>query len=366
MAGRSTSGVTITPAAKSKPKESLTSSLASSLAASGVTISSRTNNTVTEKPSPRGPSPRGPSPRGSASPSPAGPAFTKVPGSNFVYDSKGQLQDPNLTDDTIVIEAPSFIVPYVYEKPPRETFELFKTEIQKLMAEIKAKAEEEKTKDKDEEDKDKEDKDKKKKKKKKVKKVKKKKSAEDKDGSGEEDNGEKSDDEDFEEEEESADSDDSDVQEIEDKSRPASPELPPVKKPSENFFESTLGKMVSDLGMNLVQEVVQHDLLKQQQRKARKDKSATVMHAIMSLKKNIEQSKENNDAFRFEEKKCRLCSFRTESDMVMAHHLETPHMKHGMYRCNFCHFETKGPQEVITHMEVRFSNCPKLEQKVEK
>merc|ERR1712012_942252 len=68
---------------------------------------------------------------------------TPISGSGFVYDSKGQLQDPNLTDDTIVIEAPSFIVPYVYEKPPREAFADFKEEIKKLMAEIKVKLEKE-------------------------------------------------------------------------------------------------------------------------------------------------------------------------------------------------------------------------------
>ena len=69
--------------------------------------------------------------------------------------------------------------------------------------------------------------------------------------------------------------------EVDGKKRAASPELPELKKPSSNFFESTLGKMMSDLGMNLVQEAVQNDLLKQQQKKARKDKSAAVMHAIM-------------------------------------------------------------------------------------
>merc|ERR1712073_170658 len=75
------------------------------------------------------------------------------PGSGFVYDSKGQLQDPNLTDDTVVIEAPSFIVPYVYEKPPRETFSDFKTEIKKIMAELK-KEEQEKAKNKKPDDED--------------------------------------------------------------------------------------------------------------------------------------------------------------------------------------------------------------------
>ena len=89
--------------------------------------------------------------------------------------------------------------------------------------------------------------------------------------------------------------------------------------------------MVHDLGMNLVQESVQHDLLRQQQRKARKDKSAAVMHAIMSLKQNIEQSKENNSRFHFEDIKCRFCSFRTESEVVMQQHLETPHMKNGKF-----------------------------------
>merc|ERR1712025_405838 len=59
--------------------------------------------------------------------------------------SSSALSDPNLTDDTFVVEAPSFIVPYVYEKPPREAFQDFKADIKKLMAEIKAKlAEEEK------------------------------------------------------------------------------------------------------------------------------------------------------------------------------------------------------------------------------
>merc|ERR1712209_21182 len=156
---------------------------------------------------------------------------TPISGSGFVYDSKGQLKDPNLTDDTIVIEAPSFIVPYVYEKPPKETFEAFKAEIKKLMDELKKEAA--------------------KKEKKKKKKRKRKKS-----GSGEEDNGEREDDDDYdaEMEDDETDSDDSEIVEV--GKRAASPELPEVKKPHENYFESTLGKFVSNLGMTLVQETV--------------------------------------------------------------------------------------------------------------
>ena len=339
LSGRATSGVTITPArpknalsnsAKSSPSSAssriLPASLTSSLAASGVTISSKSSTPKNVN--------------ASAKNSNNSTGTTPISGSGFVYDSKGQLQDPNLTDDTIVIEAPSFIVPYVYEKPPRESFEAFKTEIKKLMDELKKKDAEKKNDDAAG------DEDSKKSKKKKQKKKKKKKS----DGSGEEDNGEREDDDDYDskdDEETASDSDDSDIAEI----RSKSPDLPEVKKPNEKFFESTLGKMITDLGMNLVQEAVQRDLLKQQQRKAQKDKSAAVMHAIASLKHNIEQSKENNKDFHFDLHRDKYTNFKTESELVMAHHLEVPHMKNGMFRCNFCHFETKLAHEVVGHMQ---------------
>merc|ERR1719414_2514638 len=106
-----------------------------------------------------------------------------------------------------------------------------------------------------------------------------------------------------------------------------------------------------DLGMNLVQEAVQVDLLKEQTKRSRKDKSAGVMHAIMSLKKNIETSKEKNVGFIHELTKCRFCSFKTESQTALEHHLESPHItKMGFVRCNFCRFEHKVPLEVANHM----------------
>ncbi len=189
-------------------------------------------------------------------------------------------------------------------------------------------------------------------KKKKKKKSKNKKSAEDDDynATGDEDDGSSS-----------SSDDDSDIQEVKGTKRPASPDLPQLKKPNENYFESTLGKFVYDVGMNLVQEAVQHDLLKQQQKKAKKDKSAAVMHAIMSLKKNIEQSKEKNVAFHHELKKCRFCSYKTESQLALDLHMETPHMKHGFYRCNFCRFETAQVQEVLAHMMTEHNVRARLE-----
>ena len=102
LAGRSNSGVTITPAAGNRltgshnyagmsEKLPLPGNLAASLASSGVTISSKT----TQLPGGH---------QQNVQAAVVKPETHSIPGSNFVYDSKGQLQDPNLTDDTIVIE----------------------------------------------------------------------------------------------------------------------------------------------------------------------------------------------------------------------------------------------------------------------
>ena len=102
LAGRSNSGVTITPAAGNRltgshayagmsEKLPLPGNLAASLASSGVTISSKT----TQLPGGH---------HQNVQAAVVKPETHSIPGSNFVYDSKGQLQDPNLTDDTIVIE----------------------------------------------------------------------------------------------------------------------------------------------------------------------------------------------------------------------------------------------------------------------
>ena len=283
LSGRQTSGVTITPAVRTLPP--------------GLTISqSRTglplHTTNGGKPPPL---PAGISVSSANTPGTFNTSAQAIP---------GQLDDPNLTDDTFVVEAPSFIVPYVYEKPPKETIKDFKSSIEKIREkeeqEKKAKeAEEKKMMDalplNDEES---------------AKRSKKNDQSKDVDEKIKEPKPE-------EPKKEEA------VKEVKEE---------PQKKKPDNFFESSLGKFFFGLGMNLVQEHVQNDLLIEQQRRARKDKSASVMHAIMSLKANIEQSKEKNSFFHMDLKKCRFCSFRTESQAVLDHHMETPHMKGSNYR----------------------------------
>lgn len=221
---------------------------------------------------------------------------------------------PSLTDDMFVVEAPSFIVPYVYEKPPSK-------DIKEFIKEIKKQIDEQKDKEKDSKD-EKNEKDEKNGKEK----------SEEKDKDDQED-GESVKSEDKKEENEEPKKEDS--------------------KKSSSYFDSPLGKFFINIGFNLVQEQVQSDLLKQQKRKASREGGSNpeTEKTIKSLTKNLEFSRMNNDPFKIPIKKCEFCNFKTESGLVMSYHLETPHMKNFVYKCNFCSYEVRSPHDILFHME---------------
>lgn len=130
-----------------------------------------------------------------------------------------------------------------------------------------------------------------------------------------------------------------------------------VSVKTDNYFDCSLGKFFVTIGLNLVQEYVQNDLLKQQTRKLNREKKTgnstkATQSSIASLIKNLEFSKENNAPYHFPQTKCEFCSFKSESTLVMQHHLETPHMKNNLYKCNFClSYAHKQPQDILFHMQ---------------
>lgn len=222
---------------------------------------------------------------------------------------------PTLTDDMFVVEAPSFIVPYVYEKPPVKDLKDFIKGLEAMNLDQKKSEDKEK----------------------KEKKI---------DTEGEEDqDGDKSKKDDTIEK--------MDVDNEEDsKKEESKKELDDGKKPY-SYFESPLGKFFINIGFNMVQEYVQSDLLKQQKRKRDREGGSNpeTEKTIKSLAKNLEYSKENNEPFKIPIKKCEFCNFKTESALAMAYHLETPHMKNFMYKCNFCPYEVRSPHDILFHME---------------
>merc|ERR1719369_841563 len=119
IAGKMGSGVSITPA-KPKSQTSPTTPSGLNISPAGLTLGSG----VTIKPNKPSPTP---------APSPSvgqGVSITPATEKSSSSSSSPALADPNLTDDTFVVEAPSFIVPYVYEKPPKEGIRDFKESIE--------------------------------------------------------------------------------------------------------------------------------------------------------------------------------------------------------------------------------------------
>ncbi|XP_016966041.1 uncharacterized protein LOC108035121 [Drosophila biarmipes] len=275
---------------------------------------------------------------------------------------------PGLTDDMFVLEAPSFIVPYIYEKPPHENIcEVVKAIETKyaLSAEDLAEADkgdefdmmteqnkEDKPADQNEDGA----------------KKKKKKRGDDESWS------EQSDDDDDEDDDDDSESGmrtkvlikeaNDDLSALKVAIKPAAAlataggaalNNPGGSKPGqENYFESPLGKFFMDIGVGLVQEYVQADLLRLQKRKMRKaqvQNSKEFEMAINALSGNLQASKTKNAPFKFRMKRCEFCNFKSESAMAMANHYETPHMNGVLYKCNFCTFEIRNATEIVYHME---------------
>lgn len=289
--------------------------------------------------------------------SPAIPALPTISNANLL---------PGLTDDMFVLEAPSFIVPYIYEKPPTDNLREIVNQIETKF-DLKKLAAQQDDVDLDLEEDGKENekaatssssKSKKKRKR----------------GSG---NGDES----WSESQDSADDDDDDsesetrtkilIKEASDDLKTIKAVIKPIQSDSlvsstqtpaaaanklqtDNYFESPLGKFFIDIGVGLVQEFVQADLIRIQKRKMRRSLGKNIKeieNAINALSGNLEASKKRNAPFKFNIKRCEFCNFKSESALAMAHHYETPHMNGAMYKCNFCTFEVRNSSEIVYHME---------------
>lgn len=295
---------------------------------------------------------------------------------------------PALTDDMFVLEAPSFIVPYIYEKPAPENLRDIVSELEAKIKEMRKKLEESEKDDEKDDDNSQES----------TASGEKKSSSSDVEAESEAEKKKKSkrkkkndDDDDWDELETSTDDEASDeenktkvlIKEVksdidmikEHIITPAKDDLTSTSntslgssalidpKKSENYFENPLGKFFMNIGINLVQEYVQTDLLRQQKKKRDREgkPSASTQMAINSLIKNLEFSKENNRPFKFEIKRCEYCPFKSESALAMAHHYETPHMRNYIYKCNFCSYETRPPHDILYHMEAMHNIKGRLE-----
>lgn len=271
---------------------------------------------------------------------------------------------PNLTDDMFVLEAPSFIVPYIYEKPPSTSLKEIVSEIGKTISPDKLKNEKKSLQDelmgvdsesnlKSADSSDNEEK------------VKSSKNKGGRPKRGAATTGDESWDEyNTSTDDEASDSEKrtkvlikeshADIESI--KTHIISSDNIGIggDSKSDSYFESPLGKFFMTIGINLVQEYVQSDLLRQQKKKREKEgkaPSTATQMAINSLQKSLEMSKENNAPFKHKMKRCESCQFKTESELVLSMHYEIPHQKNNVYQCNYCEYEARPVHDILYHME---------------
>ncbi|KAG7303488.1 hypothetical protein JYU34_012012 [Plutella xylostella] len=297
---------------------------------------------------------------------------------------------PSLTDDMFVVEAPSFIVPYVYEKPSVKPFREFVDTLGKELDEQKAKEDKERQekekaikekkekerqerKDRGEEISEDEESEKdnksteeepqpvKSKKEEKKEKKKRRNDEDDADWDGSSSDSEAGSDGDV--VTIIKDKDDT-VEEIKDVAGEFG--FTKISGKPDSYFDCTLGQFFINIGINQVQEFVQTDLLKQQNRKLYREKksgrsTAATQMAITSLSQNLTFSKKLNAPYTLTMRKCEFCSFKTESMLAMSHHLEAPHMKNNIYKCNSCPFEIRSPHDILYHMEAEHNLRGRLE-----
>ncbi|CAG5044394.1 unnamed protein product [Parnassius apollo] len=285
---------------------------------------------------------------------------------------------PSLTDDMFVVEAPSFIVPYVYEKPSVKPFREFVDKLGKQLDEVKLKEDQEKLQneservkkekekqersEKGEEAEDEAESDKDNRREKKQDKKKRKRGNMDDDDSWDGESTSDSDEDALSDDDTVVikDKDDTDIKD------PISIISKSLMGKGDSYFDCSLGQFFINIGLNLVQEFVQSDLLKQQNRKLYKEKKSgrstkATESAIVSLTQNLEFSKKMNAPYTLKQKKCEFCSFKTESMLIMAHHLEAPHMRNNIYKCNTCPFEIRSPHDILFHMEAEHNIRGRLE-----
>lgn len=130
------------------------------------------------------------------------------------------------------------------------------------------------------------------------------------------------------------------------------------------YYQGAVGEFVLDQGRSIVEEFIKEDLLKQQRRKAVRERSGgseATRFAIRSLTANLAASRERNAPFRLHKSQCRYCAFESESTLAMERHLEIPHTVGSIFQCNFCEFESRSHQAILSHMSGDHNVSARLE-----
>ncbi|GIY96925.1 MOG interacting and ectopic P-granules protein 1 [Caerostris extrusa] len=131
-----------------------------------------------------------------------------------------------------------------------------------------------------------------------------------------------------------------------------------------NFFQSSVGQFLINLGTSRVQEWYHRDMkrTKLKQLKSNKTADEDLEKSIELHEKEYNKLKEINAVFNFRIRQCKQCNFKTESIFVMDGHYLTPHLSSRReFKCSYCIFATRDPGQIKFHFEAMHGRKAVLE-----
>lgn len=130
-----------------------------------------------------------------------------------------------------------------------------------------------------------------------------------------------------------------------------------------DFFSSSAGEFLIGLGLSRALEVLNKDLIRLKEREMKKTaRTQEMVDEHKRLTDAYQQAKSANAPFTFKAKHCKVCDFKTESNLVLEGHLLTPHFtSRRELQCSFCTFVTRDARQIVFHMEAMHGKMPTME-----
>lgn len=120
-----------------------------------------------------------------------------------------------------------------------------------------------------------------------------------------------------------------------------------------DYYKSSVGNLLMGIGLSRSKEWYHKDIIRQIHRGIRKQ--GELDELVEDLKRQQQmynECKAANSIFTFKLKKCEICEFKCESDVVIEGHYSIPHLSHRKeYKCNFCPFLTRDSQAISYHFK---------------
>lgn len=139
-------------------------------------------------------------------------------------------------------------------------------------------------------------------------------------------------------------------------------EKQPTKSPKESavsnsmlmisdYYSSSVGNFLMGIGLSRCKEALHKDAVRQTQRLIRREgERAEYQAELEKHTQKYQECKGANSIFNFEQLRCGLCDFKTESEAVLEGHYLTPHLSNRKeFKCNFCPFVTRDARIIVYH-----------------